>query len=360
MTNEKERKEKIKIAFYSHTIDYAGTWRSHERVFEAIDRTKFDPYIFYWTNEPLNNRLDILKTKYRKSLVPFWRKKEKLGPETGYRPTESNFADVAKKMGIDIILFVRSGYYEWPFIERIAPLQVEISIFEASDPSPFLDHSIAISQHVQDKKMIKSDTIINLSTPNKSKNYDNLTTLHDELGIPKDHVVLGRIGREAEFTPIALQAFKKIQPINATYIIIGGAPEAKELVRTENIDNVIFIEPTNDDEYIERYHKTIDIFAHYRIGGESFGTAIAQAMIYGRPVISHYGHLWNQQMDQQIGDGGYVVDTSDEYAEKLYNLITKPKLLKKISYNARQIGLTYEQHYITKKIEDKLIEWLPK
>ena len=33
---------KIKILFYSHTIDFAGTWRSHERVLLMLNKEIFD------------------------------------------------------------------------------------------------------------------------------------------------------------------------------------------------------------------------------------------------------------------------------------------------------------------------------
>ena len=51
---------KIKIVFYSHTIDYAGTWRSHERIILNLDKNKFIPYIVYNTNAN-NNRLEYVK-----------------------------------------------------------------------------------------------------------------------------------------------------------------------------------------------------------------------------------------------------------------------------------------------------------
>ena len=54
--------KKIKILFYSHTIDYGGTWRSHERILLNLNPDLFDVYVFYNPNQD-NNRLDYLKTK---------------------------------------------------------------------------------------------------------------------------------------------------------------------------------------------------------------------------------------------------------------------------------------------------------
>ncbi len=348
----------IKILFYSHTIDYGGTWRSHERIFDAINRDEFDPYIFYWPDEPNNNRLDVLRDKIEPHrLIPFARTAKKLGANTGHNPVESNFADKARKIGIDIIFFARSGYYEWPFIERITPLQIVNSVFEATDISTYVDKTIAISNRVKEKSYAHIDDVIYYPIPISTKYYSIRDTLHEQLNIPLYHTVLGRIGRPTEFDPIALEAFKLLQPVDATYIIIAPAPEARQYVKANDILNVIFIEPTNDDIYIERFHKTIDIFAHYRDGGESFGSAIAQAMIYGKPIVSHFSGFNAQE--EIIGNGGFVVNTAEEYANRLNNLINNKTLFKDISYNACvKATFDFEQYYITKKLENRFKEWL--
>jgi hypothetical protein len=54
--------KKIKILFYSHTIDFAGTWRSHERILLNLNPEEFDVYVFY-NPKKNNDRLDFLKTK---------------------------------------------------------------------------------------------------------------------------------------------------------------------------------------------------------------------------------------------------------------------------------------------------------
>ena len=85
----------IKICFYSHTIDYAGTWRSHEKIFENINREIFDPYIMYWDECKYNNRLEILKNKFGSDrFIPFKRSVDKTGPELGYTPKNNNFKEI--------------------------------------------------------------------------------------------------------------------------------------------------------------------------------------------------------------------------------------------------------------------------
>ena len=105
--------KKIKILFYSHTIDYGGTWRSHERTLLNLDENLFDVYVCYNTTQD-NNRLNYLKSKLGPNkLIPFSSSKNKLGPDKGYSYVENNFVETIKPYNFDIIHFARSGYFEW-------------------------------------------------------------------------------------------------------------------------------------------------------------------------------------------------------------------------------------------------------
>lgn len=121
--------KKIKIVFYSHTVDFGGTWCSHERIIENIDKNVFEPYVLYNVNAD-NNRLDVVKNILgEKYVIPFETSSGKLGPEVGYPFVETNFNKVINNISPDIIHFARSGYFEWPFNQRLCPIQIETNIF---------------------------------------------------------------------------------------------------------------------------------------------------------------------------------------------------------------------------------------
>ena len=82
---------KIKIAFYSHSIDYAGTWRSHERILLNLNQDIFQPYVLY--NQSIeNNRLDFIIEKLGcEFVIPFLASTEKTGPDMGYTFINTNF-----------------------------------------------------------------------------------------------------------------------------------------------------------------------------------------------------------------------------------------------------------------------------
>jgi glycosyltransferase involved in cell wall biosynthesis len=349
-------KQRIKILFFGNEIDYSGTWRSHERIIQSLDKLTFEPYVFYWDECPENYRLEQVKKLIgRDKVIPYQRSKEKAGREQSFSPEYSNFIEKALAMNFDIIHFARTGYPEWPLVERIAPLQIETNIFGKKDDSPFLDKTICICRYVA-KIRQQYDRIIYNPIPEAEMTGDNF---RNEFNIPEDAIVCGRIGRPANFDPVAITAFSKaVQKYsNLYYLIVAPCQEIKRFITIMNVPNVILIEPTIHDQLINKFYRTIDIFLHYRYDGECHSTAIAQAMMYGIPVISHKSPHYNGQIET-IGDGGYVSRKDDEYYEFLCQLIENKDLRKKFADNGRKIALeNYEQKKIVKQIEQCYLEW---
>lgn len=351
----------IKIGFYSHTIDFAGTWRSHERIIQELEKDpRFKTYILYCENIK-NDRLETCqKLLANTTFIPFSRSLNKTGPEQGYTPLETNFKEVCSGLGLDILHFARTGYYEWPFNDRHAKLQVETNIFGADDNSPFLDRSIAISTAVKSIKKLQPDILVPNPIPPRSTEYESLESLRKEYGFSETDIVWGRLGRPANFHPIGLVAFKEVQKTvpNVKYMIVGGCEQTKAFVANNNLQGVVFIPPTNDDGWIERFHKTINIFAHYRSDGETHGTAIAQALIYDIPVVSHLAGL-NGQIET-IGPGGICAQTSEEYINAIRQLSLVPEN-KRRSIGTKGRIYTEErsgQEKVGKVLAEKYVEWL--
>ena len=341
--------EKIKILFYSHTIDYGGTWRSHERILMNIDKNLFDPYIIY-REEGNNNRLEFLLNNFNKNnILSFKADNIKTGPNEGYSYINTNFYTIINKYNFDIIHFARSGYYEWPFVKRICPIQIETNIFAGKDKSNFLDYSVSICETI-DKLRGGSDEIIYNPIPKKIDDNINLKT---ELNIGKDYVILGRIGRPDNFTPISFNALKllKNDGIKFKYIIIGACDRTKNIIGELDLtDECIILNETNDDYLIHKFYNTLDIFAHYRSDGECHSTAISQAMMYKLPIITHYAGF-NGQIET-IKEGGFVVNNEVEYYNKIKSLINDKDLYKKISDYSFKRSDDFEMSHIIKKWEN--------
>lgn len=340
--------KKIKILFYSHTIDFAGTWRSHERIIRNLNTELFDPYIFYNPNSD-NNRLEVVKEIISdEKLIPFVASKKKTGPETGYSYIHTNFEELCKKFSFDIIHFARSGYYEWPFVSRICPVQIETNIFGFRDDSKFLDHSVTICETIN-KKRGGSDSVVYNPIPRKIEDQNNLLL---DLNIPENYFVFGRIGRKDNFDPIALNAIAKLKYIRQDfrYVIIGACSSTIKKIQELGLDDVcIMLETTNDDYFIHKFYNTIDLFLHYRKDGECHSTAISQALSYGVPVISHYAGQNGQS--ETIRDGGFVVNNESEYLDRIIYLIENKEVYDKISNNALIRSQDFDEKKITERWE---------
>lgn len=340
----------INLALYSHVIDFAGTWRAHERIAEVLQFNKnFNISILY---SPVinHNRLDeAKKALHRCNFVQFDRSLQKSDASKGWCPITSNIDSVVRENNIHILHFARSGYYEWPFTERIAPVQIETNIFGYRDSSQFLDGTIYIGKCLGINESSTSKLIPN-PTPRPTSAYDRIEDLRGELNIKKDELVFGRIGRPANFSPIALTAFNEFRKhVPSKYIIVGACNETQDLVRNYDMqDHVIMIECTNDDHFIERFHKTIDVFAHYRSDGEICSTAITQALMYGIPVITHNAGLNGQA--EWLGPGGVCVNNHDMYLQAMLQL-SDPTIRKIVGLNAKEYAMkTFEQESVVKKI----------
>jgi glycosyltransferase involved in cell wall biosynthesis len=340
--------KKIKILFYSHVIDFAGTWRSHERILLNLDENLFDPYVFYNPNQN-NNRLEYLKTKLDSNkIIPFEASLKKLGSEYGYPYEKNNFSELAKSYNFDIIHFARSGYFEWPFNQRICPIQVETNIFGFRDDSQFLDYSVSICNTINNRRG-GSDKVIYNPIPKKNQSDE---TLISELKIPNNFFVFGRIGRKDNFHPIALDSIFELKKIrnDFKYIIIGACQQALKKINDLNLNDVcIVLDTTSDDDFIHKFYNTLDLFLHYRSDGECHSTAIAQAMSYGIPVISHSAGYNGQS--ETIKNGGFVVNNSKEYVEKINFLINDDKIYSEVSRNSLNRFEDFEEKKIIKEWE---------
>ena len=177
--------------------------------------------------------------------------------------------------------------------------------------------------------------------------------LFEELNLTNEYPIFGRIGRKDNFHPIAFDSLKELKNngLKFKYIIIGACSNTINYINYLGLtDDCIIVETTNDDYFIHKFYNTIDLFLHYRSDGESFGTAIAQSLGYGKPVISHYAG-YNAQKEILLG-GGFVVNNSKEYVDIINKLITNKLSYNEISIKAKKRFLAFEQNSIVKQWEE--------
>ena len=327
---------KIKILHYCNTLDYAGTARSMERLLMELAQnhaSEFDIYVIY-NRSGENNRLQNYYFLPSCHLMPFTMSNRIL---PYYTPAETDFYEVMDelygKIGqFDIFHVHRSGYTEFPIIPQTAKYWkkvVETNIFGGDDEIMKPDVSICISNEVQSRKKVGVCTVIpNPVSFKYTYPYGHAETgLREQLGILKDTVVFGRIGRADNFDPIALNAFNSIcDDYDVLYLIVNPCMWTKLFVKNQKIDKVRFLQPIILDNVLAAFYRTIDVLAHYRSDGESCGVNIEEAMYFAKPVISHYpstpfGFSAQQEL---IGETMMALDWVG-YAQKMEHFIQHPK-----------------------------------
>lgn len=345
--------KRIKVGFQLGEWTYAGTARSHFRILEALDRDRFEPFALVW-KQGQNDLLPALEKTLGDHVIFYDRSPERLGPEEAYRPVYSDFADVVKGLNLDILHGARGGYFEWPLSTgRHAPLQIESNIFGERDASETLDRSISICHYIAERRG-GADAVIYNPIPPAELEGPNLRA---ELGIPEEAIVCGRIGRPSGWDPIAIEAFSKVlQDVPNLYYLIVAPPDAM-VIPLLAANNIRTFPPTVDDAWIAKFHRTLNIFCHFRSDGECHSTAIAQAMMYGIPVISHTSVHFNGQRET-ICAGGFISESVGEYAGHLKRLATDCDARNAIGCLATGRAFDFEQAYVVQQIEAKYLEWM--
>jgi glycosyltransferase involved in cell wall biosynthesis len=346
---------KIRVGFQLGEWTYAGTARSHFRILEALDRDRFEPFALVW-RDGQNDLLPALQRVLGDHVIFYERSQARRGHEDYHRPESTNFEDVVAGLNLDILHGARGGYPEWPLSTgRHARLQVETNIFGDLDPSPTLDRTISICHYIA-RRRGRTDAVIYNPIPPAELEGPNLRA---ELGIPEDAIVCGRIGRPANFDPIAIEAFVRVQEEipNLCYLVVAPPEEMVKWGMERRVPNCICFAPRTDDAWIAKFHRTLDIFLHFRSDGEVHSTAIAQAMMYGIPVISHKSRGYNGQ-SETLGMGGYVADDLDAYTAILREMAKDKWLRDDFGKDAVERAQSFLQSTVVRQIEEKYIEWL--
>ena len=323
-------KNKIKIAFikYNGLLQY-GTEIWFKNVAARIDKSKFDVDFFYTgtaeasrLNFLIKNNVNVIKVNLSgvDRLTGEW--------------LDTDLFDKFDEKQYDIIQTAIAGDAAWPFYTfKTAPVVHSIHIDRAADMSDCYWHQFFLSEWLLNKNarlggIKKLGTVVPLGA-NMPFSGENL---REELGIQKDKIVIGFHQRPDDgiYSDIPLKAFSKVQDRNCVFIILGGSKKYSLQAQKLKLENFIQLEATSDLEYVSKFLNTLDIFAHGRHDGETFGYVFMEALLHKLPCIGHYSFSANAHKDT-IGRGGYFVYTVGQYKNKLKLLIENESLRKEIA-----------------------------
>ncbi len=254
----------------------------------------------------------------------------------------TDFWELFDERSYDLALTVKSGHPEYPFTKLKIPL-VEIVGLPAGIDSKPVAH-IHPSQY-QLKAWLKLGGNLQKSyvippPPTPPQTAENLRST---LKIPEAGVVAGFHQRadDAIFSPIPLQAFASCWAQDRYFIILGGGKKYRNQAKELGLKNIYFLPETGDPNLVSQFLNTLDVFAHGRGDGETYGAVLAEAMLHGKPCLSHAVLRGGNAQPETIGPAGWFAINLEEYTEKLDQIYRDPLLRKTLSKKSRSHAQEY-------------------
>ena len=175
-----------------------------------------------------------------------------------------------------------------------------------------------------------------------------------QLGIPNDALVAGYHQRADDniYSSIPLNAFAKCQNPKWHFIIKGGSNLYKKQAQDLKLKNIHFLPSDGEDVTVSKFLNTLNIFAHGRKDGETFGAVIAEAMIHGKPCLSHYSDTGLNAHKETMGTAGLFAMNEKDYTDKLYSLFSDKRLRETLSAEAIKNASKYSIESTVKRVTD--------
>lgn len=256
--------------------------------------------------------------------------------------------------GVSILNTHRSGDDFWliPGLESIKPTFKIVetnfhgNLFTKADIRVFPSYEMLNGKYIHvPYRVIPNPIMIKLTDKN----------LKVSLGI-EDKFVFGSFGRPGNdiYSSTSINAFKLLNRDEAYFLYI--APHGKVLsdVNELKLNNFKFIDASIDDYVLDALYNTVDVVCHANIMGETFGNTVAEAMIHGKPVISHWGSpQWPQAQKEVIGDDNSMYICNNDvgrYKDLMYKLlIDKDAYNSYATYAKKRADDLYDYRIITKQ-----------
>ena len=336
----------FRVVHYCNQLSLGGTERTMEIFCRMLDRGIFDVHaVAKRPSLPLLKRAKIevgallghkvarAKKKMRASLMDRMpRFIAALGADHVHvAENDEDLERIILGLSPHVLHIHYSGVAEAPItldpVMAKVPVVVTTNQFEIENQSP--NHARVarmyfVSQWLLDNKATwakrdpRARVMYNLTDPPEAT-----TDLRAELHIPHEAFVIGRVGRADNgiHDPISLEAVARMQDDRTWFLALNPPPAMVADAKRLGLRHFVPLPGTADSVWLSRFYNTMDVLAHARRDGETFGCNIAEAMIHGKPVVSHLCAFMNAQTET-VADGGTVVAQGDAtgYAEALRRL----------------------------------------
>jgi hypothetical protein len=255
----------MKVLFHTNTLNYRGTTvatvdyaRYNKEILGNESIISYNESIEYV--EDMGSEVEVIdKLKHDYEIVA--------------HKNLNHLEKIISEHKIDVAYFMRYGTRE--YLPQNCKTAVH-AVFQAYEPHG--DRYAYISEWLS-RKMTGGSTpfvphTVELPQPNMN--------LRESLGIPKEKIVLGRLGGLHSFDIPWVQ--KTIEEVsfknkNLIFLFINTKPFCSS-------PNVIYLNPTSDLQSKSNFINACDAMIHGRARGESFGCAMFEFLYLNKPVIA--------------------------------------------------------------------------
>ena len=356
-------KKKVAIIKYCGA-SAGGTEKYLQSIASNLNKEKFEVDYFYsgpaellGSNfihpEPNKKRLEYLENN-GVNLIEFNVEKLDLRERAKTSWINSNFWDVFDETKYDLIQCAKSSQYEEPF-DKIKNIPIFDSIhipwgtYEQKNVEKIFMQSESIKKMWIDQGGNDEKIILGLNPIDEKQEYER--NLRTELNLD-NKFIFGMHQRKDDFifSDVPLDCYSKIETSNTAFLIMGGSNRYTEQAQRLNLKNFHQFDFDFDDNSEEIFLNTLNVFAHGRKDGETFGLAIAEAMRNGLPIVSHK-NTYNNGHIETIETGGKVVGSHRMYSLELVKLMKINSYYNKRRKNSLSL---YDKKFSADKIIKKI------
>jgi hypothetical protein len=233
------------------------------------------------------------KWKARFPLIPYW--------------TKAELSLKLKENGVDILYQIKPGPSDGFVIPGIKNC---IHAMFLSDE--FHGDSFAYVSRWASRVMTGREESF---VPHFVQKLESKMNLRGKLGIPTEANVFGRHGGVDTFNiQFVREAVLRHAQKNSDnhFVFLNTEP----IRGTEKLKNVHYLEPTIDPEQKAQFLATCDAMLHARLHGETFGLAVGEFAVLGKPVIT-FSESREKAHLEMLGNQALLYRNAGELAEIL-------------------------------------------
>ncbi len=351
--------KKIRIAFIKYGgLSSGGTEKMLQIIAANLPKNRFAVDYFYCDSSPYigsnykhpetdESRINYMK-EHGVNCIEF-----KVGFKDVTAPThnwlQTDFWEKFDEEKYDMIQTGRAGHKEYPFTKiKKTPIIEIIALSGGVDNQYNLARVLHICKWSAEKWISKGGDkkrveIVSLPV---EINFSSNLNFREDLNL-KNKFVYGMHQRPSDeiFSEITLQAYKQIETSDTAFVLMGGGSLYKKQAEELGIKNIHFLAANGDMDTVCSFLNTLNVYAHGRKDGEVNSQAMAEAMYFGLPIVSHFSTINNGHVEC-IGEAGLVVNNTEDYASELKKLRTEQDYY---NYRSKKAKENFSKNYELKK-----------